>query len=49
MVTLPLIDEKNSGARNGGESVSHFADFCVIDEASEEEKEPCGAKVSKDF
>lgn len=35
-----LIDEKNSGARNGGESVGHFADFCVIDEASEEEKEP---------
>lgn len=33
------VDEEDSGAGQAGESVSHLADSCVVDEPSEEEQQ----------
>lgn len=36
-----LIDEEDSGARQGGQGVGHLADSGVVDESSKEEQETC--------
>lgn len=34
----PLIDEEDSGPWKSGKGVCHFADLCVVDEASKEKQ-----------
>lgn len=47
MTTVSSVYEEDSGAGQGGESVSHFADSGVVDESSKEEQEACRATGEK--